>query len=366
VRIAFVIPSLGPGGAERVATLLASYWVGEGHEVVIATFDAPEVEPFFAVDPRVEVRGLSAKNATRGLAVRLGTNAARLARLRALLRKVRPDAVVAFMTEANVVAIWAARGLGIPVVVSERNQPDRPGLGPFHKLARRLTYPAATALVVQSKDIAAWAKAHFRIPVHILPNPVMPPANSSSHNPGGGHLLVSIGRLTHQKGFDVLLQSFAAIAAKYPDWRLAIYGEGPDRPALERLRLESGCAGQIDLPGLTKDSAETLHQASLFVLPSRFEGYPNVLLEALSQALPVIATDCPGATREILADGVHGMLVPPEDIAAMTAALDAMLSAIELRETYAAKARRAVAQLDVATIGRRWLDVLAGLRADEA
>jgi glycosyltransferase involved in cell wall biosynthesis len=361
VRIAFVIPSLGPGGAERVATLLANYWVGEGHEVVIATFDSPGDEPFFAVDPRVDVRGLSATNATRGLAVRLGTNAARLVRLRALLREVRPNAVVAFMTEANVVAIWAARGLGIPVVVSERNQPDRPGLGRFHKLARRLTYPAATALVVQSSDIASWARRHFRIPVHILPNPVMPVANSPSHNPGGGHLLVSIGRLTHQKGFDVLLQSFAAIATKHPDWRLAIYGEGPDRSALERLRLESGCAGQIDLPGLAKDSAGPLHQASLFVLTSRFEGYPNVLLEALSHGLPVIATDCPGATREILAEGVHGMLVPPEDIAAMTAALDAMLSAAELREAYAAKARRAVAQLDVATVGRRWLNVLAEL-----
>ncbi len=366
MRIAFVIPSLGPGGAERVATLLANYWAGEGHEVVIATFDSPGVEPFFAVDPRVEVRGLSATNATRRLAVRLGTNVARLARLRAVLREVRPDAVVAFMTEANVVAIWAARGLGIPVVVSERNQPDRPGLGRFHKLARRLSYPAATALVVQSRDIASWARAHFRVPVHRIPNPVMPAADSPSGNAGDGHLLVSIGRLTHQKGFDVLLQSFAAIAAKHPDWRLVIYGEGPDRSALERLRLESGCAGQIDLPGLTKDSLQALRQTSVFVLPSRFEGYPNVLLEALSCGLPIIATDCPGATREILAEGVHGVLVPPEDIAAMAAALDDMLSAAELRETYAVKARRAVAKLDVSTVGRRWLDVLAELRADEA
>jgi len=366
VRIAFVIPSLGPGGAERVATLLVNYWAGEEHEVVIATFDAPEVEPFFAVDPRVEVRGLSATNATRGLAVRLGTNAARLARLRAVLREVRPDAVVAFMTEANVIAIWAARGLGIPVVVSERNQPDRPGLGRFHKLARRLTYPAATAVVVQSSDIASWARAHFRIPVHVLPNPVLPRADSPSHNPGSGHLLVSIGRLTHQKGFDVLVKSFAAIAAKHPDWRLVIYGEGPDRSALERLRLESACAGQIDLPGLAKDSAGPLQQASLFVLPSRFEGYPNVLLEALSHGLPVIATDCPGATGEILAEGAHGMLVPPDDVAAMTATLEAMMSSAELRGSYASKARSAVAGLDVSTVGRRWLKVLAELGADEA
>ncbi len=363
MRIAFVIPSLGPGGAERVATLLANYWASEGHEVLIATFDSPGVEPFFAVDPRVEVRGLSATNATRGLAARLATNVTRLARLRAVLRELRPDAVVAFMTEANVVAIWAARGLGIPVVVSERNQPDRPGLGRSHKLARRLTYPAAAALVVQSKDIAAWARARFRIPVHILPNPVMPVADSPPGNVGnGGQLIVSMGRLTQQKGFDVLLRSFAAIAAKHPHWRLVIYGEGPDRAALETLRLESGYASRIDLPGLATDRAEPWHGASLFALPSRFEGYPNVLLEALSQGLPVVATDCPGATREILAEGVHGMLVPPEDIAAMTAALDAMMSSPDLRDSYASKARSAVAGLDIAMIGKRWLDLLEALK----
>jgi glycosyltransferase involved in cell wall biosynthesis len=362
VRIAFIIPSLGPGGAERVAALLADYWVGEGHEVLITTFDSPGAEPFFAVDPRVEVRALSATNATRALAARLGTNVARVARLRAVLQEFHPNAVVAFMTEANVVAIWAARGLGIPVVVSERNQPDRPGLGPFHKLARRLSYPAAAAIVVQNREIASWARAHFNVPVHILANPVMSSADARSPKGGTGLLLVSIGRLTHQKGFDVLLQSFTAIAAKHPDWRLVIYGEGPDRPALERLRRESGHASRIDLPGLTKDSAEALHQASLFVLPSRFEGYPNVLLEALSHGLPVIATDCPGATAEILDGGAHGILVRPDDVGALTAALGAVMSSPDLRDSYASKARSAVAGLDIAVVGKRWLDLLEALK----
>jgi glycosyltransferase involved in cell wall biosynthesis len=362
VRIAFVIPSLGPGGAERVATLLANYWVGEGHEVLIATFDRPGAEPFFPVDSRIALRGLAATNTTRGLIVRIGTNAARLARLRALLRAVRPDVVVAFMTEANVVTLSGARGLGIPVVVSERNQPDRPGLGPFHKLARRLTYASASALVVQSKDIASWSKTHFRVPVHLIPNPVMPAADSLPRNEGNDHILVSMGRFTYQKGFDVLLKSFAAVAARHPDWRLVIYGEGPDRAGLEGQRLEVGSASQIDLPGLAKNSAEALRRASLFVLPSRFEGYPNVLLEALDIGLPVVATDCPGATAELLANGAYGKLVPPDDVAALTSALDAMMSSPELRNAYASKARSAVAGLDIATVGRRWLDLFTALK----
>ena len=116
------------------------------------------------------------------------------------------------------------------------------------------------------------------------------------------------------------------------------------------------------LPGLVKDSAEALGKASLFVLPSRFEGYPNALLEALACGLPVIATSCPGGTVEILANGAYGMLVPPDDVAAMTTALDAMLSTPDLRDAYAWKSGRAVARLDITAVSKLWLDLLASLR----
>jgi glycosyltransferase involved in cell wall biosynthesis len=361
VRIAFVIPSLGAGGAERVATRLANEWNANGHDVTLVTFDTPGTEPFFALDPGVSLSELAA-SASSGLKAKLGTNFARVSRLRSALRELRPDVIVAFMTEANVIALWASRGLGIPVVVSERNQPDRPGLSRAHKLARRLTYPMASALVVQTDAIAAWGRAHFRIPVHVIPNPVRLGTGDARREDGEVQWLASLGRLAHQKGFDLLIKSFAAIAGRHPKWRLVIYGEGPDRQLLERLRDDSGLTDRILLPGLTKDAARALNEASLFVLPSRFEGYPNALLEALAQGLPVLATSCPGGTVEILANGVHGMLVPANDVAAMTTALDAMLSAPDLRDAYAWKARRAVVGLDVATVAKRWLDLFAGFK----
>jgi GalNAc-alpha-(1->4)-GalNAc-alpha-(1->3)-diNAcBac-PP-undecaprenol alpha-1,4-N-acetyl-D-galactosaminyltransferase len=362
VRIAFIIPSLGAGGAERVASLLANDWSASGHEVTLVTFDAPGTEPFFALHSGIVPRGLEAPAEPRGLVGKIRINAARVSRLRSVLREIDPDAVIAFMTEANVIAIWASQGLGFPVVVSERNQPDRPGLGTVHRLARRLAYPKARAIVVQTDSIASWAKARFHIPVHIIPNPVHLDACEGRREQGNLHWLVSLGRLTHQKGFDVLIKSFAALAPIHPSWRLAIYGEGPDRAQLERLRAESGCPDRMLLPGLVKDSVEALRKASLFVLPSRFEGYPNALLEALACGLPVIATSCPGGTVEILANGAHGMLVAPDDVAAMTRALDAMLSTPDLRDAYAWKARRAVARLDITAVSKLWLDVLESLR----
>jgi glycosyltransferase involved in cell wall biosynthesis len=362
VRIAFVIPSLGAGGAERVASLLANDWTAHGHEVTLVTFDNPGAEPFFALNSEVGLRGLAAPADRRSTWGKLGTNLARVSRLRSVLREVHPGVIVAFMTEANVIALWAAEGLGVPVVISERNQPERPGLGIIHKLARRLTYPKASAIVVQTDAIASWAKARFHVPVHVIPNPVRLDAGEARREQGRDQWLMSLGRLTQQKGFDVLIRSFAALASKYPDWRLKIYGEGPDRAYLERLRAEYGCEERIVLPGLVKDSAEALSKANLFVLPSRFEGYPNALLEALACGLPVIATSAPGGTVEILANGAYGMLVPPDDVAAMTTALDALLSTPELRDAYAWKARRAVAELDIGVIGNRWLHLLAGLK----
>ena len=126
--------------------------------------------------------------------------------------------------------------------------------------------------------------------------------------------------------------------------------------------MESGYAERISLPGLTNDSVGALRQASLFVLPSRFEGYPNVLLEALAVGLPVVATACPGGTAEILKQGQHGMLVQPDDVSALTAALDVMMSSSAPNKAFASHARHAVAEHDIDLVGQRWIELLSSVK----
>jgi glycosyltransferase involved in cell wall biosynthesis len=363
MRIAFVIPNLGAGGAERVASLLSNDWAGRGHEITLLTFEEEGAEPFFPLDERVSVRRLAASEISHGTAERLSSNFSRIARLRAALRQVRPDVAVAFMTEANVLAIAASRGLGIPVVISERNQPDRPGLGRVHKFARKLTYPFASAIVVQTEGIAEWVESRFSVPVSVIPNPV-PRAPSPTPRPqASSPVLVSVGRLTAQKGFDLLIRAFAVLAKKHGAWRLVIYGEGPERQALMRIADELELGQRVAFPGIIKDIAGALSEADLFVLASRYEGYPNALVEALAAGLPIVATACPGATEEILADGLNGMLVPQDNVPALANALDTMMSSRDLRATYAARAAGAVTMLDTRVIGQRWLDLFAALMA---
>jgi GalNAc-alpha-(1->4)-GalNAc-alpha-(1->3)-diNAcBac-PP-undecaprenol alpha-1,4-N-acetyl-D-galactosaminyltransferase len=364
MRIVVVIPHLGLGGAERVCTLLCNWWSEHGHSVSAITFEAPGVEPsFFGLDKGIKQHKIDALNCESSLSVRVAVNARRLWRLRSSLRALRPDVVVAFMTEASVLTVLAALGLGIPTLVTERNQPDRPGLGRFRRLARRLSYPWASAIVVQTNEIAHWAKSRFRLPVYVLPNPVKISGSKEVARNHNGRLVIGAGRLVHQKGFDLLIESFARVAESHPNWRLVIYGEGPERARL-KAQIERNClSDRIALGGLFTDVEAVFSQADLFVLPSRFEGYPNVLLEALSLSVPVIATDCPGATSAILDGGRYGLLVQPEDMTALAEALHCMMSNATLREQYAVRASHAVADLDVARIGSRWLDLFSSLKA---
>jgi glycosyltransferase involved in cell wall biosynthesis len=360
VNIAFVIPSLGPGGAERVATLLCNFWAGAGHAVTMITFEGEQTAPFYTLDQGVASRKLGA--AAGSGSARLLVNIHRVARLRTLLLEQRPDAVVAFTTDANVISLLATLGSKIPVVISERNQPDRPGLASVHRLARRFSYPLADAVLVQTEDIASWMRQRFRVPVHVVPNPVLVPDSNSRRIASNLPLLVGVGRLTAQKGFDILIEAFARVAAKHPDWRLVIYGEGPDRKELETLRDALALQRKVSLPGLTRNIDTAFAEAGLFVLPSRFEGYPNALLEALAAGLPVIATSAPGGACEIVKNGKCGLLVRPGDAGAFAVALDAMMSDTSLRESYAKHARHAVAELNIKLIGLKWLDLLMTLR----
>jgi glycosyltransferase involved in cell wall biosynthesis len=363
MRIAFILPSFTAGGAERVASLLCNEWVERGHKVAALTFESESDQQVYSLDPRVKLLRIDALNRSRGLATRIATNIRRVTRLRAELKAFRPDAIVAFTTEANLVAIWAASGLGIPVVISERNQPDRPGLSRFTRAVRRASYPLAAALVVQTDAIAEWSRRRFRLPVHVLPNPVRlaswiarPRAEREQKE------IVAAGRLVPQKGFDLLLASFAALAPAHPDGRLVIYGEGSERQRLEAEARRLGLGERLVLPGVREDLAAAFAGADVFVLPSRYEGYPNVLLEALASGLAVVATDCPGATAEILQGGKYGLLVEPDNVAALTAALDRVMSDLALRQRFAAQAREAVPTLDVGVVGERWIELLGSLR----
>lgn len=325
LRIQAVITGMACGGAERQMAMLTSGLADRGHDVGLAVLHGRD--SFFEVGPHVDVRFFEIERALdRGRVARF---TGRPRWLRQRIRAVGPDVVVSFIDVANVNALWAARGLGVPVVVAERTHPPSHHVRWFERWLRRWLYPRAACLVVQTEATAEWARAGgLGRRVEVIPNAVASPivgATPPAFEMPDGPVLVSMGRLDPGKRFDLVVDGFAEVAPRHPEWRLVILGDGPERKALEARVAGHGLGGRILIPGTVSDPGHVLARSSLFVLASDYEGFPNALCEAMAHGLAVVATDCPVGPREIVRDGVDGVLVPPGDRGALTGALDRLM-----------------------------------------
>jgi GalNAc-alpha-(1->4)-GalNAc-alpha-(1->3)-diNAcBac-PP-undecaprenol alpha-1,4-N-acetyl-D-galactosaminyltransferase len=331
-----------------VMTLLANHWVEQGHEVTLMTTYGRYVEPAFALNPKVDLRGPGGgrEREARG-------RLRRLLALRRVMREGEFDGAIAFLPNVNVAAIVARVGLRLPLVVGERTYPPAMPLSPARELARRGLYRFADAVVMQTHDGARWLAE--QIPSargEVIANPVCwpipeaaPSISPSAFVPTGLRMLLSVGRLAPEKRLDLLLEAFAYVGEEARDWRLVIAGEGPLRAALEELVERLGLVGRVSMPGQIGNVAEWFGRAEAFALTSSFEGYPNALLEAAASGVPVAAIDCLTGVRELVAQGVNGVLAPRDsDAASFAAALRSVLlgtwpgalsHATEIRERHA-------------------------------
>lgn len=357
--VLFVISKFAPGGAERVLAVLANEW--RRREVRVTVLTLKDAELYFPLSDGIEVIKLGLTGASPTPLHALLSNRKRVAAVRKVIDDVRPDAVISFMTMTNIVTILAAKGAGVPVYAAERNHPERYEVSRIWKWLRNRVYRRRGRLVVQTEGIAAYYRRR-RIPVAaVIPNPVNPDFFAIKHPQGAAdsraarpaaRTLLAVGRLNRQKGFDLLLRAFAA--AGLDGWRLRIVGEGKQRGQLEALAGELGIAGLVELPGATADIAAEYAGADAFVLSSRFEGFPNVLLEAMAGGLPCIAFDCPTGPAELLQHGQSGLLVPAENIEELSVAIRRLAGDEELRRSLSTAARRSAEEYRPEKIIAQW------------
>jgi glycosyltransferase involved in cell wall biosynthesis len=371
VKLLVFIASLECGGAERVSVTLCNHWAERGWDVTLATFDDGTVPPFFPPARGVRHVRLGLQRRSTGAVHSVINNLRRVPRLRRFVALERPDCILSFIDGTNVLALIAARGTGIPVVVSERVDPSRHPIPWPWRVLRRVTYLWARAIAVQTRSIAAYFPASWRGRIAVIPNPVPKLAVKTADAPraaGARRSIVGMGRLERQKGFDLLIRAFASIATMRPEWDLTILGEGSERGALAAEIARSGLSGRITLQGLEPDAVRALSRADLFVLSSRYEGFPNALCEAMACGLPVIAFDCPSGPAEIVRHGVDGLLVPAENVEALAAAMAELMADPERRRALGVNAPDVATRFSVERIAARWERVLrdGALEAGEA
>lgn len=310
MKITIVTPGISGGGTERVATILANGFVRRGHDVCVICCYYSDRE--YELNKAVKVHDVvSDKRGFVGLACRSVS-------LRRMLRTVNPDVVLSFVAPEMVLAQMAH----LPTVQTLRNDPwhfdtSRSKRFLFEKafdLAKRVVFQTSTSMKFYSDKVQAKGI--------VLPNPLETSLLPRWKGNAEAREFVAAARLSEQKNYQMMIRAFGEFHEMHPDWKLSIYGEGPERGKLERLVSGLGLNGCVSLPGRSDKVHEQIANASAFVLSSDYEGVSNSMLEALCIGAPCVVTDhSPGGAREYIENGVNGLLTKVGDAHDMALAM---------------------------------------------
>ena len=360
-HVAFVLQGLGAGGSEHIVSQLCNHFAGLGWTVSLLPFEHHDTVPYYHHDPAVRILPLELKPQRRGAVAAIRAVLARQRVLRRAFALTRPDLVVSFLTRTNILSVIAARGMGIPVIVSERNNPALQKVGPVWGALRRWTYPRAAGLVTMTQGAMRYFASAIPPRTWVIPNPAKIP-EMAVRRPSPGRTIGAVGRFVPQKGFDLLLDAFAKVARAVPEWRLVVWGEGPDRAALEVQRTQLGLDERVELPGITTRPGEWIAQSDLFVLSSRFEGWGLVVGEAMAAGLPVVSFDCEWGPAEMIEQGKSGVLVPNGDTDALAEALIALCRDSDRRDALGRQAAQRMRRFTPENILAQWQAAIADVR----
>lgn len=371
MKICMVAASLAGGGAERALLDTASLLAARGHEVAVLTFESATTDAYEVPEgvsrSALEVPGWSG-NRLRGLL----NNLRRIVGLRAEIQRLQPDVVISYLTRTNIICRLALSGTRWPLVATEHNVTtlnDAP-MQVVWRTLRRLLYRHMAQIVAVSEGLAKqyrWLRPDKLSVIHnFLPESRGAALETFPFLSSSARYIVGMGRLEPEKGFDRLIEAFHRVAKDCPGWNLLIVGEGSLRSELAGLVVSLGLADRVALPGRVRNPRTLFRHCDLFALSSESEGFGLVLLEAMSAGLAVVSFDCDFGPREIIDDGISGVLVPAGDVPALSRALRRLANDEKLRGRLASRGLATVQRFSPTEIGDRWETMLRRVCAPSA
>jgi len=346
-HITFVLNSLAHGGAERVTINLAERLSDKGYNVSIITLNKAKKE--YNLGSSIERICL---NEYRG-------KINKVFKLRNSLKSSSTDIILVMGVPLLIYFFPAITGLGIPYVVSERNDPSNFDGKKFTKYISRFFLQFSDGVVFQTKQAKEFYSKRIQKKSTIIPNPLMSENLPAPYMGEREKKIVSVGRLVKQKNHMLLIRAFKNISEEHPEYKLEIYGEGPERANLENEIEILGLKNKVTLPGVHDDVLDKIKNASVFVLSSNCEGIPNALIEAMAIGLPCISTDTPsGGPSSLIENYESGILVRVKDLNALEREMINLIESKDLSNKLCTNAVKVRERLKIDRISYLWLDFL--------
>ncbi len=364
MKCLFAIKSLelSGGGAERVFARIVNGLVVRGHRVTLISYDRPAAKAFYPLDSRADWTRLGIGRVDRPATLR--ETIMRIGSLRHALAAHEPEVAVGFMHSAFIPLGLATVGTGIPIIASEHIIPAHYARRPLERALLRLTPWLAWRITVVSEQVMTQYPAALRSSMVVIPNPApmtMPVTRADTVGASRPRkVLLAIGRLAEQKDHATLIDAFALVAGRLPDWDLRIVGDGDRHDVLRAHIAALGLDGRVSLPGATKDVGSEYAMAQLFVMPSLYESEGLALVEALAHGLPAVGfANCPGVNR-LIRPGRNGVLVSGSNrVHALAETLDRLMTDDQARLNLAPSEAAPLGANDPARVLDSWENLLS-------
>lgn len=334
MKIIFIISSLkNKAGSERVATVLANY-ISQKHNVTVICREEGIAYP---INEKVQVEVIEGNvfKWYQGLA--------------AFLKNNESDLIVVHSMEKLGLLVSCVKGMKAPLWTYEHVSYDSNSW--YIKILKRFFYKKIDkVLTLTNADLVSYKKFHKKVEVVNNPSPFR---LQFEREKDGSNVIIAIGRLSYQKGFDLLVDAWALLGKRYPEWTLRIYGDGPDYLPLKQ-KIDILQYNNIDLCGPIDNVEKIYSEAAIYVMSSRYEGLPMVLIEAQSYGLPIVSFNCPHGPAEIVEHGVNGLLVESGSVAHLASSLEKLMLNKSLSKEFSANALRSAERFQIENIVRHW------------